>query len=79
MMKKVASMGLLTILMSIREFARLCIENNLMRKIQEEYLRTSKIVRELCGSKNGEDVPLSSNVMRNFLINYFFRPMEMLQ
>ena len=44
-MKKVATMGLLTILMSIREFARLCIENNLMRKIQEEYLRTSKIVR----------------------------------
>jgi len=77
-MKKVATMGLLTILMSIREFARLCIENNLMRKIQDEYLRTSKIVRELCGSKNG-DLPLSSNVMRNFLINYFFRPMEMLQ
>ena len=44
-MKKVGSMGLITILMSIREFAKLCIESNLMRKIQDEYLRTSKIVR----------------------------------
>lgn len=52
MMKKVATMGLLTILMSIREFAKLCIEGNIMRRIQDEYLCTSKIVRELCGNKN---------------------------
>lgn len=68
-------MGLLTILLSIREFAKLCIESNLMKRLQEEYMRTSAIIRAECDSTSETQLSLTSSTMRNFLINYFLRPM----
>ncbi len=51
----------------------------MLKRLQDEYMRTSAIVRAECKSNSETQLSITSSLMRNFLINYFLRPLEILQ